>query len=158
MIQTRNHQTIVTQFKEGNIVKYLIAVSLLFVSLSVYAEEEIPETITPEEEPSILLSSEECSKLAHQMDLLSTVIEETDKKTSQMRTVMNNIRDTGIIPLLKSNTPFSPQMFNIIITRWYDISVEHHEYQIQRNIAYDGREEAFNKLKEGCNYRPGGES
>lgn len=147
-----------TQFKEGNIVKYLIAVSLLFVSLSVYAEEEIPEILTPEEAPLTLLSAEECRKLAHQINLLSKVVEETDKKTSQMRTVMNNIRDTGVIPLLKDNTPFSPSVFNVIITKWYDISVEHYNYQIQRNIAYDGREEAFNKLEEGCNYRPEGQS
>lgn len=138
--------------------KYLIAVSLLFISLSVHAEEDIPETITPEEPPSILLSAGECRNLAHQIILLTRVIEETDKKTSKMRTIMNAIRDTGVVPLLKDNTPFSLSMFNVIITKWYDISVEHYKYQIQRNIAYDGREATFKKLEEGCNYRPDGQS
>jgi len=145
------------QLNKGNIVKYLTAILLLVVALNANATGHNPQTVTPEESPT-LLAPEECRKLSKQINLLSKIVVESDQKTWAMRKKMDKIRDQGIFIQFQNHEPLNPAVLVQYTNAWQVISVQHSEFQTQRNVAYDTRETKFEELEAGCNYRPDGES
>jgi len=145
------------QFNEGNIVKLLASILLLTVALSATAQDVIPESIAPQEQP-ILITAEECRSLAHQIELLSKVVAESDNKTWEMRQSMDRIRDEGIFIQFENHEPINPTIIQQYFTAWQTLSLQHSDFQTQRNVAYDAREASNTKMEEGCNYKPGGNS
>lgn len=157
--------------------KYLITIILLSFSLQSFASEtaepapsinDVPVIIVPlppgegdiADEPAESLpnlSEAECRKMAQQLLLLSQIISAADAKTSQMRAAMDVLHEEGIDPLLTySGIDF--RALNTVLEAYWQTSKEHDKVQQQRNVAYDKREEVFQKMTAQCNYKPEGKS